>query len=118
MRGFDARTRARLAPFVAALPVSTAINVNTAPPEVLAAVVEGLDLDAARVLVGRRMTSYYRVNADFLAQIPKDAIVGSQDIRVSSDYLIANMRVSSGGAQVRGRALLARREPGRWPAVV
>jgi len=118
VRGFDARTRARLAPYVAALPASTAINVNTAPPEVLAAVVEGLDLGAARVLVGRRATAYFRTNAEFLAQLPKDVTISLQDIRVTSEYLIATMRVSSGGAQVRGNALLARREPGRWPAVV
>ena len=46
--GFDAAVRARLRPFVTALPRFTAINVNTAPPEVLAAVIDGLELDAAR----------------------------------------------------------------------
>lgn len=118
VRGFDSATRARLAPFVTALPVSTAINVNTASPEVLAALVEGIDLDAARVLVGRRSASHFRSTADFIAQLPKDIPVPLQDIRVSSEYLTATMRVSSGGAQARGRVLLARREPGRWPAVV
>src|SRR5205085_2034572 len=48
--GFDAPVRERLRPFVTALPRPTAINANTAPPEVLAAVIEGLDLDAARAL--------------------------------------------------------------------
>ena len=37
VRGFDDGVRARLRPFVTALPVFTAVNVNTAPPEVLAA---------------------------------------------------------------------------------
>ena len=32
VRGFDSGVRARLAPFVAALPGSTPVNVNTAPP--------------------------------------------------------------------------------------
>ena len=118
VRGFDARVRARLAPFVSALPGSTAVNVNTAPAEVLAAIVDGLELETARLLVGRRSTSYYRANADFLAQMPRNVTPPMQDIRVGSEYFIATMRVSSAGAQVRGKALLARREPGRWPFVV
>ena len=65
VRGFDASVRGRLAPFVSALPGPTAVNVNTAPPEVLAALVDGLDLVAARTLVARRNNTYYRGNADF-----------------------------------------------------
>jgi general secretion pathway protein K len=118
VRGFDSGVRARLAPFVSALPGTTAVNVNTAFPEVLAAVVGGLQLDTARLVVARRNTTYYRANADFLAQLPKEATVPAQDIRVSSDFFLATLRVSSGSAQVRGQALLARLEPGRWPTVV
>ena len=44
VRGFDDGVRARLRPFVTALPRFTAVNANTASPEVLAAVVEGLGL--------------------------------------------------------------------------
>jgi general secretion pathway protein K len=118
VRGFDASVRARLAPFVAALPGITPINVNTASPEVLATVVEGLELDAARLIVARRNVTYYRSNADFLAQLPKGAIAPDQDIRVGSDYFMATLRVNSGGAQVQGKALFARLEVARWPTVV
>src|SRR6185369_124666 len=111
----DAGVRARLAPFVAALPGTTPINVNTASPEVLATVVEGLELDSARLIVARRNVSYYRSNADFFAQLPKSAIAPEQDIRVGSDYFLAMLSVTSGGAQVQGKALLARLEPARWP---
>jgi general secretion pathway protein K len=118
VRGFDSRVRAQLAPFVTALPGTTGVNVNTAPAEVLAIMVDGLDLDPARVLVARRNTSYYRANADFIAQLPKDATVPAQDIRVGSDYFLATMRVHSGGAQVSGKALLERQDPARWPTVI
>ena len=110
--------RARLAPFIAALPGATAINVNTAPAEVLAALVEGLDLDAARMLVARRNTGYFRTTAEFLAQLPKDVRVSEPDIRVDSDYFLATLRVTSGSAEVRGRALFARRDAQRWPGMV
>lgn len=118
VRGFDTAVRARLAPFIAALPGATAINVNTAPAEVLAALVEGLDLDAARTLVARRNTAYFRTTSEFLLQLPKDARVNVPDLRVDSDYFLATLRVTSGSAEVRGKALFARRDAQRWPTVV
>jgi general secretion pathway protein K len=42
VKGFDARAVARLEPFVTALPVETPVNVNTAPPAVLRALLPGL----------------------------------------------------------------------------
>lgn len=118
VRGFDAGVRSRLAPFVTALPGTTALNVNTAPAEVLAAVVEGLDLDAARVLVARRDGTFYRNDADFLAQLGTGATVPVQDIRVGSDYFLVTLRVSYGRAQARGQLLLARNDATRRPSVV
>ena len=43
VRGFDEAARTRLRAFVTALPRFTPVNVNTASPEVLAAVVGNLD---------------------------------------------------------------------------
>jgi general secretion pathway protein K len=117
VRGFDDGTRARLRPFVTALPRATALNVNTAPPEVLAAVVRGLDLDQARALGAQRERAYFRNVAEFLAQLPPGAAVDGADIGVSSQYFLASVRVTIGDAQARGSALLARDTPG-WPAVV
>ena len=117
VNGFDATVRARLRPFVTALPRFTAVNVNTAAPEVLAAVIEGLDLDAARELAAQRGRAYFRNRAEFLAQLPIEAVGGGNDVAVSSDFFQASVRVTIGGAQARGIALLAR-ESGGWPAVV
>lgn len=118
VRGFDADVRARLRPFVTALPGHTALNVNTAPAEVLAAVVDGLDLESARFLVARRDRIFYRNDADFLSQLGKDATVPDKDIRVGSDYFLVTMRVTYGKARARGQLLLARTDPARWPAIV
>lgn len=118
VRGFDPGVRTRLAPFVTALPGSTSINVNTAAPEVLASLVEGFDLDAARLVVARRNVTYYRSNGDFLAQLPKGVTLPEQAIRVGSDFFLATLSVTSGGAQAQGKALLSRVEPGRWPSIV
>jgi general secretion pathway protein K len=117
VRGFDEAVRARLRPFVTALPRFTAVNANTASPEVLAAVVEGLGLDGARALVAQRERAYFRNWSDFFNQLPPGLIVPTENISVSSDYFLASVRVSIGGAQARGTALLAREQAG-WPAVV
>ena len=118
VRGFDESVRARLRPFVTALPRFTAVNANTAAPEVLAAVVDGLDLDGARALVAQRERAYFRSFGDFFRHLPPGLIVPTENISVSSDYFIATMRVTLGGAQARGMALLARDNSGGWPSVV
>lgn len=117
VRGFDNAVRARLRPFVTALPGFTAVNANTATAEVLAAVVDGLDLDGARAVVAQRERAYFRNFSDFFNQLPPGLIVPNDNISVSSDYFIATMQVTMDGAQARGSALLVRGKSG-WPAVV
>ena len=118
VQGFDDDVRARLRPFVSALPVFTAVNVNTAPPEVLAAIIESLGLDGARDLAAMRNRSYIRDRADLLAHLPKGVLVTAEDVSYSSNYFLATLRVSISGAQARGVALLVRGNAGGWPTIV
>lgn len=53
--GIDERTVDRLKPFVVILPKSTELNLNTAPKEVIAAVIPGADLAGAQRLVQSRI---------------------------------------------------------------
>jgi len=115
--GFDVNVRTRLRLYVTALPGFTAVNVNTAPPEVLAAVVEGLDLGVAQALVAQRDRAYYRDRDDFSKRLPRGAAAAAEDISVSSDYFMATLRVTIGGAQASGKVLLARTGSG-WPVVL
>ncbi len=117
VRGFDDNVRARLRPYVSALPTATPVNVNTAPAEVIAAVIDGLDLGGAQLLVAQRDRAYFRSTGDFLRRLPRGAEASASDISVSSNYFMATLRVTIGGAQARGKALLARGASG-WPAVV
>ena len=117
VRGFDDGVRARLRPFVTALPAFTAVNVNTASPEVISAIVDGLPLDDARAIVAQRERGFFRTFSDFFSRLPGGFTIPTEDASVSSDYFIATMRVTLGGAQARGSALLARGNTG-WPAVV
>ncbi len=115
--GFDEGVRARLRPFVTALPRHTPVNANTASPEVLAAIFDGLGLDGARALIARRGPAYFRDSTDFVRQLPQGVQLETADISFGSNYFLATLRVTIGGAQARGVALLARDDAG-WPDIV
>lgn len=115
--GFEEKARSQLRPFVTALPRHTPVNVNTASPEVLAAVIEGLSLDDARALVEQRERSHFLSYADFFRFLPAGLTASAENISVGSEYFLATMRASIGGAQARGSALLVR-EKNAWPVIV
>lgn len=121
--GYDAAVRARLQPFVTALPGFAALNVNMASTEVLAAVIPGLGMDGARSIVVRRQQAWFRNYADFHSQLPASlrntaGVSLSEDyLTVSSQFFIASAQVKYGDAQARGSALLARSSSG-WPRVL
>ena len=120
VRGFDAAVLARLRPFVTALPPSTpgtSVNANTASAEILAAVVDGMDLDSARALVAQRNRLYFRDAADIVSRLPRGASVGRDVLGVSSDYFKATLRATLGVTEASGTVLLARKTAG-WPVIV
>ena len=117
IRGFDDTVRARLRPYVTALPALSAVNVNTAPAAVLAAVIDGLDFSAAQSLVAQRDRAYYRDRDDFLRRLPRGVEADPANIGVSSDYFLARLRVTIGGSQANGQALIARAGTG-WPVII
>jgi len=79
--------------------------------------VRELDLDQARALAAQRSRAYFRNLSEFLVQLPPGATVEGNDVSTASQYFLASMRVTIGGAQARGAALLARGASG-WPAIV
>lgn len=66
--GFTPRVIARLRPYVSALPAAATLNVNTAGPELLGALLPGLTPAAAAELVRQRPAEGYASVDDFLAQ--------------------------------------------------
>lgn len=117
VKGFDSRTIERLRPYVAALPLPGAINVNFAPPEVLAAVAENMSLADARLLAQQRNMRPFKGVTDFRQRLPHGGIqVSDGNITVSSQFFLVTGRASMGRAQVTTQALLQR--AGGWPSVV
>lgn len=118
IKGFDVATVARLRPFVTALPQATPVNVNTAPAEVLAAVITKLPLDQAQALVAARKERYFQDIADFRARLPKTVTqVNETLLCVGSRYFLATGHARFGRAKVGYEALLER-ETTAWPKLV
>jgi general secretion pathway protein K len=119
-RGINPASIARLRPFVAALDAPTAVNVNTAPAEVLSAIVDGLDAAAATQLVASREKTPFATIGYFKARLPRpDMVVDESLIDVKSDWFEVSIEARQGDTVARARALLKRSStPGDWPVVV
>jgi len=111
--GFDAKAYRALAPFVAALPAPTAINVNTAPLPVLQCLAAGLSEADAKALAAGRGDQGYASVADFLQQ-PAFAgrRVDGAGLDVASHYFVVTSTVQVGRVEKRYRALLMRASDG------
>lgn len=109
---------AGLRPFVTALPPHTSVNVNTAPPEVLAAIMDAISGDGLKALVAARTLKPFTTVAEFRARLPEGARLASEEaLDVKSRYFEVTVEARQGLSVARARALL-RRDTGRWPTVV
>ena len=120
VRGVDPATLDRLRPFVDAVDAPAAINVNTAPPEVLMAAIGGLDATTAAALVAARAQNPYSSIADFRARLPRGNLqVDEALLTVRSDWFVVSIEARQGDTLARARALLKRSSSGGdWPVVV
>jgi general secretion pathway protein K len=101
---------ARVARFVTALPAAAMLNVNTAPPEVLAAALGSLSADALGALVAERTRKPFASLADFRSRLPGGSNLSADaGLGVRSDYILVTVRARQGASTAQGRALLQRR---------
>jgi general secretion pathway protein K len=111
VKGFDHNVVSALRPYVAALPTRTPINVNTASPEVLAALVEGLTSQQAYAIVARRERIYYRNSQDFQLALPEGMTAPADMVSVSSQYFLVQARVRNERLAIGNQALYHREGP-------
>ncbi|ROR29564.1 type II secretion system minor pseudopilin GspK [Inmirania thermothiophila] len=112
--GFDAETRRRLAPHVTALPEPTPVNVNTATPEVLRSLADGIDADTARALVEARGAEGWDRVETFLRAPPLAGLgLRADGLAVGSAYFLVHAEARVGRTAVRQRTLLHRGDDGR-----
>lgn len=89
--GLDAATVERLRTVVTVLPDATKVNLNTAPREVLAAVIDGVDLGRAARLVQVRQRTPFKSTADVVS------VLGA------GNWDLSRLAVTSEYFEVRGR---------------
>jgi len=105
--GFTPAILDKLRPFVTVLPDPTPVNVNTAPPEVLAAVVPNFSLSEANALVQRRRSVPWRGMQYFIADIGGRSLVDNS-LSVHSDYFIVSSRIRLDRGALNAEALIKR----------
>lgn len=120
VRGAGPELVARLRPFVDALDAPTAINVNTAPSEVLAAAIGGLDATQAATLVTSRTQAPFGSIANFRSRLPRlDLNIDETILAVKSDWFVVSIEARQGDTVARARALFKRSAAAtEWPTVV
>ncbi|SAK51100.1 general secretion pathway protein K [Caballeronia pedi] len=112
--GFSAEAVAKLRPFVTVLPTTAAVNMNTAPAEVIAAVVPGMNLSQAQAFVARRETVFFHdignVQLALTGAGVKTVSTDPSEMDVTTKYFVIHGRVEHERAQLE-RTTLVYRDP-------
>jgi len=98
----------RLRPFVTVLPVKTPVNVNTAPAEVLAAVVPDMSVSEANTLIVRRKQAAWRGLNYFETEVGANRKPKQDTAAVRSDWFFVDSRIRLDRAALDAQALIQR----------
>jgi general secretion pathway protein K len=107
--GLDADTLQRLREWIVLLPQRTPLNLNTAPREVIAAVVEGVDLSSAERLVTTRARTPFVSLAAAQALLPGIPLDPNR-VAVASRYFEVRGRLRLDDRVLEDRSLVERRQ--------
>jgi general secretion pathway protein K len=108
VRGFTGEIVDSLRTYVTVLPKAADINVNTASPTLLAALVPGLSESAARQLTANREQSPFENKAEFTSRLPSGAKAPETGIGVKSGYFLVMLDTGIGRHRRRTEALIER----------
>ena len=109
VQGMTPAILAQLKPFLIVLPQATTINVNTAPPELLAALSPEITLSEAQRLVARRKTAPWRDMANFKSEIRNGDSVSDEVAATKSDWFLVQSRIRLDRAALNAESLIQRR---------
>ena len=114
--GYTPEIVAKLRDFVIVLPSTTGtadkhgVNVNTAPAEVLAAVIDNMSLSEAQTLVAARKTAYFRTLPEFTAKVSSigKKVIDEESLTVGSQFFLVQSRIRLDRANLDTEALVER----------
>lgn len=105
----DSSAADTLRPFVVVLPTPTPINLNTAPPEVLAAAFPDLPLDSAKALAQSRDRIHFNQVSDALGRLPgTSGKTPPGNVSVATHFFEVDGHVRVGRAELEVVALIER----------
>lgn len=107
--GIPADAIERLRPFVVLLPRATAVNLNTAPREVLAAVIDKASLADAERIVQERTRTPLRTLEDARRLLPPDTPLAPERLGVASGFFEVTGRLRLEERQLVQRSIIERR---------
>jgi general secretion pathway protein K len=110
--GYTVEVVNKLRDFVIVLPETTKVNVNTAAPEVLAAMIEESSLAEANALVARRKSAAWININQFKTELNGKSMVDNAG-EVKSNYFLVYSRVRLDRAALDAEALINRGSDGR-----
>lgn len=117
VRGFDAGRIERLKPHATALPARTPVNVNTATPEVLSAILAEVPDEEVKALVAGRGARPVRDKQDLARRLPSaPAAAVESDLDVKSLHFTVVVTVAQDDVHASAEALVARPGTGQGPS--
>ncbi|HET6789175.1 MAG TPA: type II secretion system protein GspK, partial [Aquabacterium sp.] len=105
--GLDAGTLEKLRPYLTLLPEKTQVNINTASKEVIAAVIDGLDLARAARLVQARQRNAFKSVDDAQTLLAMPGINVSR-VAIASDFFEVRGRLRYEDNVIEQRHLVQR----------
>jgi len=106
--GLAPETVAALEPYVTVLPQATKVNLNTAPAEVLYAVISKISLADAQRLVAERERQHFRQEDDIKPLLPEGAEYDKSLVSVGSSYFEMRGRLRIEDVVIEERSIVQR----------
>lgn len=119
INGFTKEAVERLSPFISALPAYTTININTASPEILITLADGLSQADAEAMIEDRGNQGYTELQKFLASPTiKSRNIPPAGLGLNSNYFIVDAASRFGKGQVRLLSLIHRTDDNKAKTLV
>lgn len=108
VRGMNEKLLSQLRPYVTVLPAFSRVNVNTAAPELLAALSDNLALEDAYALAAQRDKAYFRNLGDLRNALGNRASLDERQVAFSSQYFLVTAHARYGRIALGDQALFQR----------
>ena len=109
VKGFSQEIYEDIEPYLTALPSNTAININTAKAEVLAAAIPDLGLEAANNIIDEREEDAFNSIQEFIAHpLLQGLTVNLQALSTQSSFFALSSEVKVGNSFIKNKSILNR----------